>query len=52
MLVSKFEIREIKTTAKGPNQENREILTPRNKSLLQYYEVIIYLSKKSWSSRE
>ena len=29
-LVSKFEIREIKTTAKGPNQENREILTPRN----------------------
>ena len=29
-LVSKFEIHEIKTTAKGPHQENREILTPRN----------------------
>ena len=29
-LVSKFEIREIKTTAKGPHQDNRKILTPRN----------------------
>ena len=29
-MVSKIEIREIKTTAKGPQQENREILTPRN----------------------
>ena len=29
MLVSKFEIPEIKTTAKGPHQENREILTHR-----------------------
>ena len=29
-LVLKFENREIKTTAKGLNQENREILTPRN----------------------
>ena len=35
-LVSKFEIREIKTTAKGPHKENREILTPRNLKLLQY----------------
>ena len=30
MYMQKFEIREIKTTAKGPDQENREILTPRN----------------------
>ena len=29
-VVSKFEIRENKTTAKGPHQENRELLTPRN----------------------
>ena len=28
--VSKFDIREIKTTAKGPHQENRELLAPRN----------------------
>ena len=34
-------IREIKTTAKGPYQENREILTPRNKNLLQYMFVQI-----------
>ena len=36
MLVSKFEIREIKTTAKGHHQVNREILTLRNENLLQY----------------
>ena len=30
MYISKFKIREIKTTAKGPHQENREILAPRN----------------------
>ena len=30
MFISKFKIREIKTTEKGPNQEKREILTPRN----------------------
>ena len=36
-LVSKFEICEIKTTAKGPRQENREILTLRNLNLLQYF---------------
>ena len=29
-LVSKFEIREIKTPAKGLHREYREILTPRN----------------------
>ena len=29
-LVSKFEICKIKTTVKGPHQENREILTPPN----------------------
>ena len=29
-LISKFEIREIKTIAKGLHQENREILTPQN----------------------
>ena len=29
-LVLKFEICEIKTSAKGPHRENREILTPRN----------------------
>ena len=30
LLVSKFEIRKVKTTAKGPHQENPEILTLRN----------------------
>ena len=30
MYLSKFKTREIKTIAKGPHQENREILAPRN----------------------
>ena len=30
MHISKFKIRELKTTVKGPHQENREILTPLN----------------------
>ena len=28
MYILKFQIREIKTTAKGPHQENCELLTP------------------------
>ena len=34
MYIWKFKIREIKTTAKGPHQENREILAPRATSIL------------------
>ena len=45
MYISKFKIRKIKTTAKGPLQENREFLTPRNLSLLQYMGVAY---KQEW----
>ena len=36
MYIWKLKIREIKTTAKGPHQENRKILAPQNQNLLQY----------------